>query len=29
MVNEEDYNMKIDEFLPQILATKQRMGDKF
>lgn len=29
MVNEEDYHMKIDEFLPQILAMKIRMGDKF
>ena len=29
MVNEEDYNFPINYFLEQILATKQRMGDKF
>ena len=29
MVNEEDYNMKMDQFLEQILATKQRLGDRF
>ena len=29
MVNEEDYNAPIDEFLEQILTTKERMGDDF
>jgi adenosine deaminase CECR1 len=29
MVNEEDYNAPIDEFLEQILTTKQKMGDNF
>jgi hypothetical protein len=29
MVNEEDYSAPIDEFLEQILTTKQKMGDAF
>lgn len=29
MVNEEDYSAPIDEFLEQILTTKERMGDDF
>jgi len=29
MVNEEDYNPGIDDFLEQILETKMKLGDKF
>lgn len=29
MVNEEDYNAPIDEFLEQILTTKEKMGENF
>jgi adenosine deaminase CECR1 len=29
MVNEEDYSAPIDDFLEQILTTKQKMGDNF
>ena len=29
MVNEEDYNPKIDDFLEQIMEAKIKMGDKF
>jgi hypothetical protein len=28
MVNEEDYNAPINNFLEQILATKARLGDR-
>ena len=29
MVNEEDYNQPIDDFLEQMLAVKMKLGDKF
>lgn len=29
MVNEEDYNMHIDDFLEQIYTAKLKYGDKF
>ena len=29
MVNEEDYNPPIDDFLEQIMAVKIRLGDRF
>lgn len=29
MVNEEDYNMRIDDFLDQIIAAKMQHGDRF
>ena len=29
MVNEEDYNMRIDDFLEQIMEAKIRHGDRF
>lgn len=29
MVNEEDYNMPIDDFLDQILETKEKLGEDF
>lgn len=29
MVNEEDYNMPIDDFLDQILEAKMKLGDRF
>jgi len=28
-VNEEDYNHKLDDFVEQILETKQKLGDHF
>ena len=29
MVNEEDYNLKTDEFLDQIYTAKMKLGDRF
>ena len=29
MVNEEDYNMKLDDFLEQIYTAKLKYGDRF
>ena len=29
MVNEEDYNPPIDDFLDQIMAVKMKLGDRF
>lgn len=29
MVNEEDYNPKIDDFLEQIMEAKMKLGDRF
>mmetsp|Transcript_20185 Transcript_20185/g.24934 ORF Transcript_20185/g.24934 Transcript_20185/m.24934 type:complete len:124 (-) Transcript_20185:212-583(-) len=29
MVNEEDYNLRIDDFLEQIIEAKMRIGDGF
>ena len=29
MVNEEDYNPAIDDFLDQIMAVKMKLGDRF
>jgi len=29
MVNEEDYNLPIDEFLEQMIAVKMQLGDRF
>ena len=29
MVNEEDYNPPIDEFLEQMMAVKMKLGDRF
>lgn len=29
MVNEEDYNPPIDDFLEQILEVKMKLGDRF
>jgi hypothetical protein len=28
-VNEEDYNHKLDDFVEQILETKQKLGEHF